>query len=145
MSTQNTSVRPSIPLLNNNNKKFSQESTTLQLSKEPTHSRNKNPFFPRLKPLSNKASLSHLTPSLPLPPNPSCLSEPQWQNNKEKKVTPQLAKQARKRKGLMSLPTLLMVHSKEILHSYLMETEAPPDSSWSILTFSKQSIETTTL
>ena len=136
-STQNTSVQHSIlPLKNNRKKSLQEEFTILQPFKEPIHSRNKNPFSPKSKPLLNKALPSPLTHSPLLPPNLSYLSELQWQSNKKKPML-QLARQARRHKKSTLSPTIPMVPPKGIPHSYSMEIEAPPKDSWSSSTFSR--------
>jgi len=85
---------------------------------------------------TNKRPVS-LSLSQQLPPNFSSflpaptpqIIQPQWKDNR-KRLTSLLAKHRQMRRGLTSSAIPLMVHSKETLHSCLMETGTRPANSY---------------
>jgi len=84
----------------------------------------------------------HFSSFLPAP-TPQTI-QLQWKDNR-KKLTLLLAKPSKKHRGLTSSLIPLTVLSKEILHSYLMETETSPASSYSDGTYGQQSTKPMTL
>jgi len=77
----------------------------------------------------------HFSSFLPAP-TPQII-QPQWKDNR-KKLTSLLGKPKEMHRGSMLSLIPLMALSKETLHSYLMETETKPPSSYSIGTYGMQ-------
>jgi len=98
-------------------------------------------YFTNKRPASlspSQQSPQHFSSFLPTPA-PQII-QPQWKDNR-KRLTLLLAKPRKKCRGLTSSAIPLTALSKETLHSYSMETETRPASSYSIGTYGQQSTE----